>query len=81
MRKAMQTVAAQRLHGIGQDPTLVYRQPSMSSLSYTDIERTNSQVHVGRDPRNNVWSSSRKQLENRLGYNGALIGNNTRGIE
>jgi len=44
MRKAMQTVAAQRLNGIGHDPTLIYRQPSMSSLSYIDIEQTDGQV-------------------------------------
>jgi len=41
MRKAMQIVAAQRLHGIGHDPTLIYQQPSMSSL---DVEQTNGQV-------------------------------------
>jgi len=44
MRKAMQTVAAQRLNGIGHDPTPIYRQPSMSSLSYIDIEQTDGQV-------------------------------------
>jgi len=44
MRKAIQTVAAQRLHGIGQDPTQVYRQPSMSSLFHLDTAQTTSQV-------------------------------------
>jgi len=44
MRKAMQTMAAQRLHGIGEDPTQVYRQPSMSSLFYVDTAQTTSQV-------------------------------------
>ena len=45
MRKAMQTVAAQRLNAIGHDPTLIYRQPSMSSLSYVDVELSASQVY------------------------------------
>ena len=46
MRKAMQTVASQRLHGIGHDPTLVYRQPSMSSLFESDFRQTPSQVRM-----------------------------------
>jgi len=37
MRKMLQTVAAQRLHGIGRDPTMVYRQPSMSSFCQLDL--------------------------------------------
>ena len=44
MRKAMLSVAAQRLHGIGQDPTVVYRQPSMSSLVQIDAVQTTGQV-------------------------------------
>ena len=47
MRKAMQTVAAQRLQGIGHDPTVVYRQPSMSSLVQLEAVQTTSQVHLG----------------------------------
>jgi len=44
MKKAMQTVAAQRLHNIGQDPTVVYRQPSTSSLFQLDNTQTTGKV-------------------------------------
>ena len=47
MRKIFQTVAAQRLHGLGRDPTMVYRQPSMSSFCQLDlINQTNNQVRI-----------------------------------
>ena len=44
MRKAMQTLAAQRLYGIGKDPTLVYRQSLVSSSVEFDIAQTADQV-------------------------------------
>ena len=47
MRKILQTVAAQRLYGIGRDPTVVYRQPSMSSFCQLDLDnQTASHVRV-----------------------------------
>ena len=45
MKKVLQTVAAQRLYGIGRDPTTVYRRPSMSSLYRLDITQDVCQVH------------------------------------
>jgi len=66
MRKAMQTVAAQRLHGIGQDPTVVYRRPSMSSLIQLKAVQSTSQVQLRTQWRRQLWGRGSETIPSPL---------------